>query len=136
MYDGGDINTAHPSYTSQGKRKPIIICGDLNVAANPIDLKNPGANENSAGYSPQERAKFQELLAAGFVDTYRMLYPDKVEYSWWSYRFNARERNAGWRIDYFLISEFAKDMVVDAKIHTDVMGSDHCPISLRFEANI
>ena len=133
MYDDGDSNETQPSYISKAKRKPIIICGDLNVAASPIDLKNPGANQNSAGYSPQERAKFQELLSAGFVDTYRTLYPDKVEYSWWSYRFNARARNAGWRIDYFLLSEFAKDKIVDAKILTDVMGSDHCPVSLEIE---
>ena len=133
IYDGGVIKKTHPSYISEVKRKPIIICGDLNVAANPIDLKNPGANQNSAGYSPQERAKFQELLSAGFVDTYRELYPDKVEYSWWSYRFKSRERNAGWRIDYFLLSEFAKDKIIDAKIHTDIMGSDHCPVSLEID---
>lgn len=133
IYDGGVIKKTHPSYISEAKRKPIIICGDLNVAANPIDLKNPSANQNSAGYSPQERAKFQELLSSGFVDTYRTLYPDKVEYSWWSYRYKARERNAGWRIDYFLMSEFAKDKIVDTKIHTDVMGSDHCPVSLEID---
>lgn len=131
MYDGGVINNAHPSYTSEVKRKPVIICGDLNVAASPLDLKNPQANQNNAGYTPQEREKFQKLLTAGFVDTYRTLYPDKVEYSWWSYMFKARERNAGWRIDYFLLSEFAKDKIIDAQIHTDVMGSDHCPVSLE-----
>lgn len=133
MYDGGDINDAHPSYTSGAKRKPVIICGDLNVAAGPLDLKNPQANQNNAGYTPQEREKFQELLTAGFVDTYRTLYPDKVEYSWWSYMFKARERNVGWRIDYFLLSEFAKDKINDAQIHADIMGSDHCPVSLEID---
>ena len=133
VYDGGDIKNAHPSYTPTEKKKPIIICGDFNVAANPIDLKNPKANQNNAGYSLEEREKFQELLSAGFIDTYRTLYPDKVEYSWWSYRFKSRERNAGWRLDYFLLSEFAKDKVIDSKIHTDIMGSDHCPVSLEIE---
>ena len=94
---------------------------------------NPKANEKNAGYTPQEREAFQTLLDSGFVDTYRHLYPDKVEYSWWSYRFKARERNAGWRIDYFLMSEFAKSKIIDAKIHTDVMGSDHCPVSLEID---
>ena len=133
MYDGGVIKEAHPSSISTGKRKPIIVCGDLNVAANPIDLANPKANQNNPGYSPQEREAFQELLSTGLVDTYRTLYPDKVEYSWWSYRANARARNVGWRIDYFLLSEFAKDKIIDAKIHTDVMGSDHCPVSLEID---
>ena len=133
MYDGGDVKDAHPSYIPPRKRKPIIVCGDLNVASNPIDIKNPKANEKNAGYTPQERGAFQTLLDSGFVDTYRYMHPDKVEYSWWSYRFKARERNAGWRIDYFLMSEFAKDKIVDAKIHTEVMGSDHCPVSLEIE---
>ena len=133
MHDGGDLKVAHPSYISVTKRKPIIFCGDLNVAANPIDIKNPKANQHSAGYTIQEREAFQKMLDLGFVDTYRTLYPDKVEYTWWSYRFKARERNAGWRIDYFLLSEFAKDRIIDAKIHTDVMGSDHCPISLQID---
>lgn len=133
MYHGWAIKNAHPSYISQGKRKPIIFCGDLNVAASPIDLKNPQANQRNPGYTIQEREAFQKLLDAGFVDSFRYLYPDKVEYSWWSYRFKARERNAGWRIDYFLVSEFAKDRIIDAKIHTDVMGSDHCPISLEID---
>jgi exodeoxyribonuclease-3 len=130
VHHGGDVKEAQPSYTQLAKRKPVIVCGDLNVAASPIDLKNPTANVNNPGFSQQERDKFRELLATGFVDTYRTLYPDKVEYSWWSYRFNARAKNIGWRIDYFLMSEFAKDMIVDAKIHTEVMGSDHCPVSL------
>ena len=133
MYHGGDVNEAQPSYIPKAKRKPIIVCGDLNVAANPIDIKNPKANEKNAGYTPQEREAFQTLLDSGFVDTYRYLHPDKVEYSWWSYRFKARERNAGWRIDYFLMSEFAKSKIVDAKIHTEVMGSDHCPVSLEID---
>lgn len=115
------------------KRKPIIFCGDLNVAANPIDIKNPKANERNAGYTIEERTAFKKLLDSGFVDSFRYLYPDKVEYSWWSYRFKARERNAGWRLDYFLVSDFAKDRIIDSKIHTDVMGSDHCPISLDID---
>lgn len=111
----------------------MIICGDLNVAAAPIDLKNPKANEKNAGYSIQEREAFRKFLDAGYTDSYRYLYPDKVEYSWWSYRFKARERNAGWRIDYFLTSDFAKDKIIDAKICTDIMGSDHCPILLDID---
>lgn len=110
--------------------KPIIYCGDLNVAHNPIDLKNPKANEQNAGYSIQERTKFTTLLNSGFIDTFRYLYPDKVTYSWWSYRFNARANNAGWRIDYFLISDILKEKIIDSKIHTNVFGSDHCPIEL------
>ena len=133
MYDDGDSNEAQPSYIPPRKRKPIIICGDLNVAANPIDIKNPKSNEKNAGYTIQEREAFKTLLDSGFVDTYRYMHPDKVEYSWWSYRFKARERNAGWRIDYFLMSEFAKSRIIDAKIHTEVMGSDHCPVSLEIE---
>lgn len=113
--------------------RPVIVCGDLNVAANEIDLKNPKANRGNAGFSDQEREKFQALLDAGFIDTYRTLYPDKEEYSWWSYRFKARERNAGWRIDYFLVSDFARELVSDAGIHTEVTGSDHCPVSLEMD---
>ena len=130
MYHGGVIKEAHPSYISTTKCKPVIVCGDFNVAANPIDIKNPKANQNNAGYTLQEREAFQKMLESGYVDTYRYLHPDKVEYSWWSYRFKAREKNIGWRLDYFLMSEFAKSNILDAKIHTDVMGSDHCPISL------
>ena len=111
--------------------KPVIYCGDLNVAHNPIDLKNPKANEQNAGYSIQERTKFSELLNAGFIDTYRYLYPEKIEYSWWSYRFNARANNAGWRIDYFIVSNTIKDKIVDSKIHTSIYGSDHCPVELN-----
>ena len=104
------------------------------MAANPIDIKNPKANERSAGYTIQEREAFQKLLdECGLVDAYRYLYPDKVEYSWWSYRMKARERNVGWRIDYFLISDFAKDKIKDVKILTDVMGSDHCPVLLDID---
>ena len=133
MYDEGDIKTEQTSYISKLKKKPIIICGDLNVAANPIDLANPQANKNNAGYSDQERGKFSELLSSGFVDTFRYLHPEEVKYSWWSYRFKARERNAGWRIDYFLVSDFAKELVKNADILTDIHGSDHCPVSLEID---
>ena len=112
------------------KKKPVIYAGDLNVAHNEIDLKNPDSNHESAGFSDQERQAFGKLLDCGFIDSYRYLYPDKVEYSWWSYRMKARERNAGWRIDYFVLSERLKDKLKDSRIHTDVYGSDHCPISL------
>ena len=115
------------------EQKPVIVCGDRNVAHQEIDLKNPKTNRKSAGFSDQEREKFGCLLNAGFIDTYRYLYPDKVEYSWWSYRFKAREKNAGWRIDYFLISEGLRDRLKDAKIHTSVMGSDHCPVELDLQ---
>ena len=114
--------------------KPVIICGDMNVAHEPIDLKNPKANEGNAGYSDQERGKMTELLDAGFTDTFRYLYPDREGvYSWWSYRFRAREHNAGWRIDYFLVSDRIRDRITDAKILTDVMGSDHCPVELDID---
>ena len=112
-------------------KKPVIFCGDLNVAHQEIDLKNPKTNRKNAGFSDEERAKFTELLEAGFVDTFRYFYPDQEGiYSWWSYRFSARAKNAGWRIDYFCVSECLKDRLADAKILTDVMGSDHCPIEL------
>ena len=113
------------------EKKPVVFCGDLNVAHNEIDLNNPKTNRKNAGFTDEERGKFTDLLAAGFTDTFRYLYPD-VEgiYSWWSYRFSARAKNAGWRIDYFCISDCLKDKVEDAKILTDVMGSDHCPIEL------
>ena len=113
------------------EKKPVIICGDMNVAAAPIDLKNPKANENNAGFTIQEREKFRDLLDSGYTDTFRYLYPDKVEYSWWSYRFKARERNAGWRIDYFLASERLKDSIADSVIHTEQLGSNHCPVELQ-----
>lgn len=111
--------------------KPVIICGDLNVAHKEIDLKNPKTNRKNAGFTDEERGKMTELLASGFVDTYRYFYPDVEQvYSWWSYRFKAREKNAGWRIDYFIVSERLKARLLDAKIHTDIMGSDHCPVEL------
>lgn len=111
--------------------KPVIFCGDLNVAHKEIDLKNPKTNRKNAGFTDEERGKMTELLASGFVDTYRYFYPDVEQvYSWWSYRFKAREKNAGWRIDYFIVSERLKARLMDAKIHTDIMGSDHCPVEL------
>lgn len=113
------------------KKKPVIFCGDLNVAAEEIDLKNPKTNHKNAGFTDEERAKFRELKAAGFVDTFRYLYPDTVKYSWWSYMFKAREKNAGWRIDYFMVSECIKDKVKAAEIHNDIFGSDHCPVSIE-----
>ena len=114
--------------------KPVIFCGDLNVAHNEIDLKNPTTNRNNAGFTNEERAKMTALLDSGFTDTFRYFYPDKEGvYSWWSYRFKAREKNAGWRIDYFCTSESLDDKLRDAKIHTDVFGSDHCPIELDID---
>ena len=114
------------------KVKPVIVCGDLNVAHNEIDLKNPASNRGNAGFSDEERACFSDLLHQGFTDTFRYLYPDQTgAYSWWSYRFNARANNAGWRIDYFLVSNRVNYAIADAKIHADIMGSDHCPISLN-----
>ncbi len=111
--------------------KPVIFCGDLNVAHKEIDLKNPKTNRKNAGFTDEEREKFTNLLEHGFVDTYRYLYPDQAGiYSWWSYRFRAREHNAGWRIDYFCVSDCLKDKIGDAKIHTEIMGSDHCPVEL------
>lgn len=115
------------------KTKPVIVCGDMNVAKEEIDLKNPKTNRKNAGFSDEEREKMRILQNSGFVDSYRYLYPDKIEYSWWSYRFKAREKNAGWRIDYFLVSEESKDKIKEAKIHTDVFGSDHCPVSLEID---
>ena len=115
------------------KTKPVILCGDLNVAHNEIDLKNPSSNRKNAGFSDEERAKFNALLNAGFIDSYRYLYPDKVEYSWWSYRFNARANNSGWRIDYFILSDSLKDKIQDVRIYTDIYGSDHCPVQLEIE---
>lgn len=111
--------------------KPVIICGDLNVAHEEIDLKNPKTNRRNAGFTDEEREKMTIFLNNGFVDTFRHLYPEQVTYSWWSYRFRAREKNAGWRIDYFLISERLKERLVDAKIHTEILGSDHCPVELE-----
>lgn len=111
--------------------KPVIVCGDLNVAHKEIDLKNPKTNRKNAGFTDEERNKFTELLNAGFIDTFRYFYPTEENiYSWWSYRFKAREKNAGWRIDYFCVSEKMKDRLESAKIHTEVLGSDHCPVEL------
>ena len=116
------------------EKKPVIVCGDLNVAHKDIDLKNPKTNRNNPGFTDEERGKFSNLLEAGFVDTFRYFYPDQEGiYSWWSYRFSARAKNAGWRIDYFCVSDCLKERLKDAKILTDVMGSDHCPIELDFE---
>lgn len=115
------------------KTKSVVYCGDLNVAHNDIDLKNPKTNHNSAGFTDEERGKFTALLAAGFKDTYRTLYPDKVEYSWWSYLMKSRERNAGWRIDYFVVSDRLMEKVQDSVIYTDVYGSDHCPVGIELE---
>ena len=131
----GDLKESQPSLTqaAKPKKKPIIICGDFNVAATELDLKNPKNNVKNAGFTPEEREKFKTLLDSGFTDSYRYLHPDTEKYSWWSYRFKARERNAGWRIDYFLTSDSIKDKIKDAEILTDVMGSDHCPIELDID---
>ena len=115
------------------KTKPVVFCGDLNVAHQEIDLKNPKTNRRNAGFTDEERSKMTALTEDGFIDTFRYFYPEQITYSWWSYRFKAREKNAGWRIDYFLCSESLKDRLKDAKIHTEVMGSDHCPVELDIE---
>lgn len=116
------------------EKKPVVICGDLNVAHNEIDLKNPKTNRKSAGFTDEERGKMTELLASGFTDSFRYLYPDvEGAYSWWSYRFQARQKNAGWRIDYYLVSKRLQEQIKEAKIHSDVMGSDHCPVELDIE---
>lgn len=117
--------------TSLAEKKGVVICGDLNVAHNEIDLKNPSSNRSNAGFTDEERGKFNALLNAGFVDSWRMLNPDTVKYSWWSYRFQARQRNAGWRIDYFLVSDSMKDRIAGAEIHNEILGSDHCPVGLE-----
>lgn len=114
-------------------RKPVIFCGDLNVAHNDIDLKNPKTNHKNAGFTDEERQKFSDLLASGFCDTFRTLHPDDATYSWWSYRFKAREKNTGWRIDYFVVSERLMPQVTEAAIHTEIYGSDHCPVELVIE---
>lgn len=115
-------------------KKPVIVCGDLNVAHKEIDLKNSKTNRKNAGFTDEERNKFSELIESGFIDTYRYFYPDlEGAYSWWSYRFNARANNAGWRIDYFCVSDKMKDRLVDAKIHGNILGSDHCPVELIIE---
>ena len=111
-------------------QKPVIVCGDLNVAHEEIDIKNPKTNRRNAGFTDEERQKFTQLLQSGFTDTFRYLYPEQVTYSWWSYRFQARQKNAGWRIDYFVVSDRLRDRLADALIHTDILGSDHCPVEL------
>ena len=110
--------------------KPVIVCGDLNVAHQEIDLKNPKTNRKNAGFTDEERAKMTQLLENGFMDSFRTLYPEQITYSWWSFRFRAREKNAGWRIDYFLLSNRLRDQLSDAKIHTEIYGSDHCPVEV------
>ena len=114
-------------------KKPVILCGDLNVAHTEIDIKNAKTNRMSAGFTDQERAKMTELLAAGFADSFRLLHPEEVKYSWWSYRFHAREKNAGWRIDYFLVSNRIADRIRAAEIHNEIFGSDHCPVELQID---
>ena len=117
--------------SSLSANKPVVYCGDLNVAHNEIDLKNPKSNRGNAGFSDEEREKFSQLLAVGFTDSFRYLYPDvEGAYSWWSYRFQARAKNAGWRIDYFVVSDYIKDKIIDSKIHPEIFGSDHCPVEL------
>ena len=114
-------------------KKPVVVCGDMNVAHQEIDLKNPKTNRRNAGFTDEERDKFSHLLESGFTDTFRLLHPDEIKYSWWSYRFKAREKNAGWRIDYFLVSDRLTDRVRAAEIHNEIMGSDHCPVELVLE---
>ena len=116
------------------EKKPVILCGDLNVAHKPIDLKNPGSNKRNPGFTDEERGAFTRLLESGFTDSFRHLYPDVTDaYSWWSYRFNARAKNAGWRIDYFVVSQRLREKITAAAIHADVMGSDHCPVELQLD---
>ena len=120
--------------SSLSANKPVIYCGDLNVAHNEIDLKNPKSNRGNAGFSDEESEKFSQLLDAGFTDSFRYLYPDtEGAYSWWSYRFQARAKNAGWRIDYFVVSDYIKDKIIDSKIHPEIFGSDHCPVELLID---
>ena len=114
-------------------RKGVVICGDMNVAHEEIDIKNPKTNHQSAGFTDDEREKFSDLLACGFTDTFRWKYPEEVKYSWWSYRFQARQKNVGWRIDYFVVSNRLRERIDDAKIHNDIMGSDHCPVELTLK---
>ena len=126
-------NDVREYLVSLDKIKPVIVCGDLNVAHNEIDLKNPQSNRMSAGFSDAERGKFSELLSVGFSDTFRTLYPDTVKYSWWSYMFKAREKNAGWRIDYFIVSNRIMGNVRDSFILNEIMGSDHCPVGIEID---
>ena len=115
------------------EKKPVVFCGDLNVAHKEIDLKNPKTNHFNPGFSDQERQKMRDLLSLGFADTFRTLYPEKVEYSWWSYRFNSRAKNVGWRIDYFIVSQRLMNQVKDSVIYGDILGSDHCPVGVEIE---
>ena len=115
------------------QKKPVIVCGDMNVAHEEIDLKNPKSNRRNAGFTDEEREKFTTLLNSGFTDTFRWLYPEQVTYSWWSYRFQARQKNAGWRIDYFVVSNRLRPSIDNARIHTDILGSDHCPVELTLK---
>lgn len=119
--------------TRLDKEKPVVVCGDLNVAHEEIDLKNPTANRNNAGFTPQERDKMSRWLGSGFVDSFRLLHPTSQTYSWWSYRFRSRDKNIGWRIDYFIVARRISQRIADARIHTDIMGSDHCPVELDLE---
>lgn len=119
--------------THLDETKPVVLCGDLNVAHKEIDLKNPKANLKNPGFTIEERSKFQALLDAGFIDSYRYLYPDTVKYTWWSYRFNARKNNAGWRIDYFVVSDRIKDAIKDVDLRNDIHGSDHCPVEIEID---
>lgn len=113
--------------------KPVVVCGDMNVAHEEIDIKNPKTNRRNAGFTDEEREKFTALINSGFIDTFRFLHPEDVTYSWWSYRFHAREKNAGWRIDYFVTSQRLADNIKEAKIHTEILGSDHCPVELQLD---
>ena len=115
------------------QQKPVVVCGDMNVAHQEIDLKNPKTNRRNAGFTDEERERFTQLLDSGFTDTFRYKYPEQITYSWWSYRFRAREKNAGWRIDYFVVSDRLRPAVTDARIHTDIMGSDQCPVELLLD---
>ena len=128
------VNSLREKVCADCKKKGVILCGDLNVAHKEIDLKNPKTNRKNPGFTDEERGKFTDLLSTGFIDTFRHFYPDQTDiYSWWSYRFKAREKNTGWRIDYFVASEELKDALQDAKIHTDIFGSDHCPVELTIK---
>ena len=115
------------------RQKPVVLCGDLNVAHEEIDLKNPKTNHQNPGFTDEERGKMTQLLSSGFTDTFRFKYPEEVRYSWWSYRAQARAKNVGWRIDYFIVSDRLRDRIADAKIHTDILGSDHCPVELELK---
>ena len=120
-------------YKHLSENKPVILTGDLNVAHQEIDLKNPKTNRRNAGFTDEERGKLTTLLDSGFIDTFRYLYPDTIKYSWWSYRAGARQKNVGWRLDYFIVSDYFKDNVIDSEIHTEILGSDHCPVVLEIK---